>query len=194
MQLCSLRCWNLDSNYCRSRCRKSQPRFVLSPLLLHLRRLGTFQSNIPLFTSTWPAKHNPNHRWEVTLMLYLYPMGGIYKNVRFVPCLCWFLYTDNLSPQTRDRFSFGKLHFTPKQLISYKKNLEMYKSPHRPHLPRVLQPIRSPENPGTTVVSIGHWTPWPENPGYRTQVLDNISIHWHIMGCFQIWWHVTLSP
>ena len=27
-------------------------------------------------------------------------------------------------------------------------------------------------NPGTTVVSIGHLTPWPENPGYRTQVWD----------------------
>ena len=29
-------------------------------------------------------------------------------------------------------------------------------------------------NPGTTVVSIGHLTPWPQNPGYRTQVWDNI--------------------
>ena len=28
-------------------------------------------------------------------------------------------------------------------------------------------------NPGTTVVSIGHLTTWPENPGYRTQVWDN---------------------
>ena len=37
----------------------------------------------------------------------------------------------------------------------------------------MVQPIRSPENPGTTVVSIGHLTPWPENPGYRTQVWDN---------------------
>ena len=27
-------------------------------------------------------------------------------------------------------------------------------------------------NPGTTVVSIGHLTTWPENPGYRTQVWD----------------------
>ena len=27
-------------------------------------------------------------------------------------------------------------------------------------------------NPGTTVVSIGHLTPWPQNPGYRTQVWD----------------------
>ena len=37
IQLCSPRCWHLDSNYCRTRCRQSQPRFVLSPLLLHLR-------------------------------------------------------------------------------------------------------------------------------------------------------------
>ena len=32
-----------DSNYCRTRCRQSQLRFVLSPLLLHPRLLGTFQ-------------------------------------------------------------------------------------------------------------------------------------------------------
>ena len=37
----------------------------------------------------------------------------------------------------------------------------------------MVQPIRSPENPGTTVVSIVHLTPWPENPWYRTQVWDN---------------------
>ena len=42
-----------------------------------------------------------------------------------------------------------------------------------PHLLWMVQPIRSPENPGTTVVSFGHLTPWPENPGYRTQVWDN---------------------
>ena len=29
-------------------------------------------------------------------------------------------------------------------------------------------------NPGTTVVSIGHLTTWPENPGYRTQVWDKL--------------------
>ena len=51
--------------------------------------------------------------------------------------------------------------------------LARYRSPNEPHLLRMVQPIRSPENPGTTVVSIGHLTPWPENPGYRTQVWDN---------------------
>ena len=55
IQLCSPRCWHLDSNYCRRRCRQSQLRFVLSPLLLHPRLLGTFQSDIPPFTLTWPA-------------------------------------------------------------------------------------------------------------------------------------------
>ena len=30
---------------------------------------------------------------------------------------------------------------------------------------RMVQPIRSPENPGTNVVSNEHLTPWPENPG-----------------------------
>ena len=47
IQLCSPRCWHLDSNYCRTRCRQSQLRFVLSPLLLHPRLLETFQSDIP---------------------------------------------------------------------------------------------------------------------------------------------------
>ena len=32
IQLCSPRYWHLDSNYCRTRCRQSQLRFVLSPL------------------------------------------------------------------------------------------------------------------------------------------------------------------
>ena len=35
IQLCSPRCWHLDSNYCRTRCKQSQLRFVLTPLLLH---------------------------------------------------------------------------------------------------------------------------------------------------------------
>ena len=67
-----------DSNYCRTRCRQSQLRFVLSPLLLHPRLLGTFQSDIPLFTLTWPAKHSPNQGWESTHRLHLYPLGGIF--------------------------------------------------------------------------------------------------------------------
>ena len=68
----------LDSNYCRTRCRQSQLRFVLSPLLLHLRLLGMFQSDIPLFTLTWPAKHSPNQGWESTHRLHLYPLGGVF--------------------------------------------------------------------------------------------------------------------
>ena len=51
IQLCSTSCWHLDSNYCCTGCRQSQLRSVLSPLLLHLRLLGTFQSDIPL--SCW---------------------------------------------------------------------------------------------------------------------------------------------
>ena len=70
---------HLDSNYCRTRCRQSQPRFVLSPLLLHPRLFGTFQSDIPLFTLTWPAKNSPNQGWESThRLLHLYPLGGVF--------------------------------------------------------------------------------------------------------------------
>ena len=57
-KLCSPRCWHLDSNYCRTRCRHSQLRFVLSPLLLHLRLL------IVPVALTWPAKHSPNQGWS----------------------------------------------------------------------------------------------------------------------------------
>ena len=78
IQLCSPRCWHLDSNYCCIRCRQSQLRFVLSPLLLHPRLLGTFQSDIPLFTLTWPAKHSPNQGWESTHRLHIYPLGGVF--------------------------------------------------------------------------------------------------------------------
>ena len=78
IRLCSPRCWHLDSNYCRTRCRQSQPMFVLSPLLLHPRLLATFQSDIPLFTLTWPAKHSPNQGWEYTHRLHLYPLGGVF--------------------------------------------------------------------------------------------------------------------
>ena len=78
IQLCSPRCWHLDSNYCRTRCRQSQLMFVLSPLLLHPRLLWTFQSDIPLFTLTWPAKHSPNQGWESTHRLHLYPLGGVF--------------------------------------------------------------------------------------------------------------------
>ena len=76
---------------------------------------------------------------------------------------------------SQEEFFFGKTLFQQKQLISHTKTifLARYRSPNETHLLRMVQPIRSPENPGTTVVSIGHLTPWPENPGYRTQVWDN---------------------
>ena len=78
---------------------------------------------------------------------------------------------------SQDEFSFGKTLFQPE--TTYFTQIEdfflaRYISPNGPHLFRMVQPIRSPENPGTTVVSIGQLTPWPENPGYRTQVWDNI--------------------
>ena len=76
--LCNSGCWHLNSIYCRTRCRQSQSRFVLSPLLLHPRLLGTFQSDIPLFTLTWPAKHSPNQGWESIHRLQHYPLGGVF--------------------------------------------------------------------------------------------------------------------
>ena len=78
IQLCSLRCWHIDSNYCRTRCRQSQLRFVLSPLPLHPRLLGTFQYDIPLFTLIWPARYSPNQGWESTHRLHFYHLGGVF--------------------------------------------------------------------------------------------------------------------
>ena len=69
-----------------------------------------------------------------------------------------------------------KLYFTQKQRISHTKKIFSDKvqipkwAPFAPN-GTANQIAR---NPGTTVVSIGHLTPWPENPGYRTQVWDNI--------------------
>ena len=61
-------------------------------------------------------------------------------------------------------------YFTQRKKISGKKQIPKW-APSA----RVVQPTRSPENRGTTVVSIGHWTLWPENPGHHTQVWDNMS-------------------
>ena len=69
----------------------------------------------------------------------------------------------------------GKRYFTQKQLISHTKNVFCDKvqipkwAPFAPN--GTANQIAG--NPGTTVVSIGHLTTWPENPGYRTQVWDN---------------------
>ena len=73
----------------------------------------------------------------------------------------------------------GKLYHNQKQVISHTEEifLTRYRSPNGPHLLRMVQPIWSPENPGTTVVSIWHLTPWPENHGYRTQVWDKKEVY-----------------
>ena len=69
----------------------------------------------------------------------------------------------------------GKTFFAQKQLISHTEKIFSGKvqipkwAPFAPN--GTANQIAG--NPGTTVVSIGHLTPWPENPGYRTQVWDN---------------------
>ena len=76
------------------------------------------------------------------------------------------------------RVLLGKTLFHPETTyFTHKEDffLARYRSPNGPHWLWMVQPIRSPENPGTTVVSIGHLTPWHENPGYRTQVWDNAN-------------------
>ena len=79
IQLYSPRCWHLDSNYCRTSCRQSQLRFVLSPLLLHPRLLETFQSDIPLFT------------WLGQLSTVLTKDEALHKGYTFTPWGCLLL-------------------------------------------------------------------------------------------------------
>ena len=75
-------------------------------------------------------------------------------------------------------YPLGKLYFTQKQLISHTKKIFSDKvqipkwAPFAPN--GTANQIAG--NPGTTMVSIGHLTTWPENPGYRTQVWDNIHV------------------
>ena len=73
IQLCSPRCWHLDSNYCRTRCRQSQLSCYCFCVLG-----GTFQSYFPLFTLTWPANHSPNQGLESTHRLHIYPLDGVF--------------------------------------------------------------------------------------------------------------------
>ena len=66
IQLCSPRCWHLDSNYCRTRCRQSQLLSVLSPLLLHPLLLETFQLSTVLTTDESPHKGYTFTPWVVS--------------------------------------------------------------------------------------------------------------------------------
>ena len=75
IQLCSPRCWHLGSNYWGADnhswglyCRRCYCICVC----------WSFQTDIPLFTLTWPAKHSPNQGWESTHRLHLYPLGGVF--------------------------------------------------------------------------------------------------------------------
>ena len=55
-----------------------------------------------------------------------------------------------------------------KQFILCEKNSSGHQQiPNETILLRVIQPIRSPENPGTTVVCFRQGTSRPEHPGYR---------------------------
>ena len=75
-QLRSPHCWHLHSKHCCTIGRQSQLRFVLPPLLLHLRLLGMFQLDIPLFMLTWPDKHSP--RMRVHTQVTPLPLGGVF--------------------------------------------------------------------------------------------------------------------
>ena len=75
IQLYIPRYWQLDSNYCGTRCRQLRLKFRLSPLLSHLYWLGKLQSDISLFALTWTDSYSPNQRWESTHMLHIYPLG-----------------------------------------------------------------------------------------------------------------------
>ena len=78
---------------------------------------------------------------------------------------------------SQDEFSFGKTlfhpettYFTHKTDFSDKVQIPKW-APFAPN--GTANQIAG--YPGTTVVSIGHLTTWPENPGYRTQVWDKVK-------------------
>ena len=95
---------------------------------------------------------------------------------------------------SQDEF-FKKTFISPRNNLFHAQKyffLARYKSPNEPHLFRMVQPIRSPENLGTTVVSIGHLTPWLKNPGYCTQVWDKFIIPTPLLICSDM--ILTKSP
>ena len=73
-------CWHVNFKYCRIQGvdNNNWGLYCRHPLLLYLRRLGAFQSGIPLFTLTWPAKHSPNQGWESRNRIHLYLLGGVF--------------------------------------------------------------------------------------------------------------------
>ena len=88
---------------------------------------------------------------------------------------------------SQDEFSFGIILFHQETTyFTHKEDFfpAKYRSPNGPHLLPMVQPIRSPENPGTTVVSIGHLTPWPETLDIAPKCGINIYIHIHIYMTF----------
>ena len=94
---------------------------------------------------------------------------------------------------SQGEFSFGKLYFSQKQLISHIKTIFPGKVQIPKWAPFVLNGTanqiagKSWNHRG----SIGHLTPWPENPGYRTQVWDNSlykpnTVHYRSAGINQL--------
>ena len=66
IQLCSPRCWHLDSNYCRTRCRQSQLRFVLSPLLLRSSRIFHFSHWLGQLSTVVTKDESPHTGYTFT--------------------------------------------------------------------------------------------------------------------------------
>ena len=106
----------------------------------------------------------------------MFPQVPLFKKRYIFPFICWFLHRTICHHKGfTGRVLLWENFISPRDNLFHTQRrflLARYRSPNGPYLLRMVQPIRSRENPGTTMVSIGHLTPWPENPGYRTQVWD----------------------
>ena len=94
------------------------------------------------------------------------------------PFICLSLYTGKLSPYRLHRISISLwILYSPKAIYFIHEkyfSLARKRYPSDPHLFHVTQPIRSLENLELPVC-IGHWTSWPENPGYHTWMWNKLT-------------------
>ena len=113
--------------------------------------------------------------WGITIVFPQIPLFSL-KNVRYFhsfveSCIGTICHNKDFT----GRVLLWENFISPRNNLCHTKMifLATYRSPNGPHLLRENQPIRSPENPGTTVFSFGHHG--PKSPEYRTQLWDNPS-------------------
>ena len=93
---------------------------------------------------------------------------------------------------SHDEVSFEKIldHLEPTYFIK-----TFWRGTYRHVGPICSELYSQSENPGITLVSIGHWTLWPENPGYRTQVwIDKFNSNMDELNPRSLEWISNFNP